>query len=297
MRRLPPLLWLKTLGSLKIRRDNLDFFWGTNLFLPWLEKNVKTVLTVHDLCPLLYPADYKWLHRLANLLFVKKDIAGAHQIVTVSRSTAERLHNQLDRRSVVAPPALRPHFRRPEPQIIYNCLARYRIVPPYLLSVATWEPRKNHMTLFKAFRSLKRQGHLSDFKLVLCGKLNDFSRQVLDSINMDQDVTILNLGYVPDKDLPMLYAGARLFVFPSKYEGFGMPVLEARACGTRVVTTELPELREAGGDKTIYTLPDTQSLAAGILQGLALPVPPAEGAGLPDWDESAKKMAAIFSNS
>lgn len=294
LRHIPPLLWLKTRGSLMIRRDRINIFWGTNLFLPWLEKKVRTVLTVHDLAPLMYPADYEWLHRVANLLFLKKDITAANQLVAVSRGTAERLSQWLGRKAVVVPPALREHFRRPEPHLISSCLRRYAIEPPYLLTVATWEPRKNLITLFKAFKSLKERGYLPGFKLVLCGNLKYNYRQLQGALRAEQDGTVKYLGYVPDEDLPMLYAGARLLVFPSKYEGFGMPVIEARACGTRVVTTDIPELREAGGDTTIYTRLETISLIAGIQKGLALPEPPREDVFISNWEDSALKMAAIF---
>jgi glycosyltransferase involved in cell wall biosynthesis len=82
-------------------------------------------------------------------------------------------------------------------------------------------------------------------------------------------------GYVPDELMPILYAGADALVFPSLYEGFGMPVLEARTCGARVVTTDLPELREAGDEYVTYVQPNLDGVKAGILRAIGLPRPPA----------------------
>jgi glycosyltransferase involved in cell wall biosynthesis len=96
-------------------------------------------------------------------------------------------------------------------------------------------------------------------------------------------------GYVPDQSMPMLYAGADALVFPSLYEGFGMPVLEARACGARVVTTDIPELREAGDEYVIYVQPTLGGIKAGILRAIDLPQPPpAVGR---TWNEAARVLA------
>jgi glycosyltransferase involved in cell wall biosynthesis len=96
-------------------------------------------------------------------------------------------------------------------------------------------------------------------------------------------------GYVPDEMMPILYAGADALVFPSLYEGFGMPVLEARACGARVVTTDLPELREAGDEYVIYVEPTLEGVKTGILQAIGSPKPPpAVGR---TWKEPARILA------
>jgi glycosyltransferase involved in cell wall biosynthesis len=96
-------------------------------------------------------------------------------------------------------------------------------------------------------------------------------------------------GYVPDELMPVLYAGADALIFPSLYEGFGMPVLEARACGARVVATDIPELREAGDEYVIYVQPTLDGVKAGIMQAIGLPKPPpAVGR---TWNEAARILA------
>ena len=106
--------------------------------------------------------------------------------------------------------------------------------------------------------------------------------------------SVHDIGYVAEDQLPALYSGSDVFVFPSKYEGFGMPVLEARACGTRVVTTDSPELREAGGQNAVYITPTEESLRRGILEALASPRPNLLTLRNHSWEQSASAMAEVF---
>ena len=102
------------------------------------------------------------------------------------------------------------------------------------------------------------------------------------------------LGFVDDEALAVLYNGADALVFPSSYEGFGIPVLEARACGTRVVTTDLPELREAGGSDAIYVAPTQDALRAGMLEALASNRPKALAPSECSWNSSARVFANLL---
>jgi len=105
-----------------------------------------------------------------------------------------------------------------------------------------------------------------------------------------------SLGFVDDDLLSALYTGADAFVFPSSYEGFGMPVLEARACGTHVVTTDIPELREAGGRDAIYVPPTIDGIKDGIIRALKADRPkPLDYTGC-SWSQSAKILANVLSN-
>lgn len=103
-------------------------------------------------------------------------------------------------------------------------------------------------------------------------------------------------GRVPDEMLPALYAGAEVVVMPSIYEGFGLPVLEARLCGARVVATDIPEIREAGGNQAIYVQPDSAGIQAGIRLALVSPRPDPEGNApdVPRWDTEGRKLAKVL---
>ena len=102
------------------------------------------------------------------------------------------------------------------------------------------------------------------------------------------------MGYVPNEDLAALYSGAEIFVLPSLYEGYGMPAAEARACGTRVVASDIPELREAGGIESTYINPlSVDDLVKGLLQALSSEKPTAQP-GI-SWQAGAQEMMKIFS--
>ena len=102
---------------------------------------------------------------------------------------------------------------------------------------------------------------------------------------------IRTLGYVEQQDLPGLYTGAEVFAFPSLYEGYGMPVAEALACGTRVLATNIPALREAGGEHSLYVEPTVEGIAAGLLQS---PRPVAGRHSRRSWRESAAELADVL---
>jgi glycosyltransferase involved in cell wall biosynthesis len=110
----------------------------------------------------------------------------------------------------------------------------------------------------------------------------------------ENDSSVRDTGYVDDEELAALYSGAAVFVLPSSYEGFGMPVLEARACGAPVVTTDLAELREAGGPDCVYIQPTEDGIRNGILTALSLPRPGPLAPASRTWDVSACALAEVL---
>ena len=287
-----PLFWLKTLGSLLCRIDRPDVFWGANLFLPWLPPHTRTIVTVHDLAPLLYPRLDAWPYRLAVAAFLKQDLKRATHLVANSAGTARRLKAQMARPpEAIIRPALRSVFTPPGKTAIDGCLKRYGLDRPYLLCVASRDPRKNIPTLVAAFNRLSRQGQLPGCRLVLVGR----GFAAISSGGPDvAGPPIVPLGYVPEADLPMLYAGARALVFPSLYEGYGMPIMEARACGTRVVAADTPELREAGDENVIYTRTEPPALARAIMTALGRPRPAPLRTAAATWADGAALLARLL---
>lgn len=293
-----PVLWLKLRCGSLCRADNLDVFWGSNTFLPSLSKETLTVITVYDLVYKIAPDSMPFFRRWTYRLFFGYDTKRADTITTISNGTAERLLQQYGLRAdAVILPAVHSQFKPKTNAEIKGCLDQYSILTPYILAVATWEPRKNLELLIKAFLDLKRGGLLPLHNLVLVGGRGWKDERLASLIGNTGGNDIVALGYLPDEDLPSIYSGADLFVFPSKYEGFGMPVLEARACGTRVVTSDIPELREAGGEDAIYITPTLQGIRQGILDGLSQEKQSdAVKRHWPTWEMSAKTLAAILSS-
>ena len=295
-RHLKPVLWLKLRCGWLCRRDDLDVFWGTATFLPALARGTRTVITVYDLTFIVAPDSMSRSHRWAFKLFFEKDVRRADCVTTISNGTSDRLFRLLGRRAaLVVVPAVDSRFGPKASEEIKACLDCHSISPPYILSVATWEPRKNIEVLIRAFLELKKSGLLSKHKLVLVGGRGWKDERLAALVRNTDSDEILPLGFVLDDDLPSLYAGAELFVFPSLYEGYGIPVLEARACRTRVVTTDSPELREAGGEEAVYVAPTLEGVRDGVLFALSRPKPAeVDAPRLPTWEAGARNLAAAL---
>lgn len=295
-RHLKPVAWLKLRCGRLCQEDNLDVFWGTSSFLPFLPRRIITLATVYDLNFRIVPETMSTGNLWAHRLFCKSDIKRANFVVAISRGTANRVYNFLGRRvNAVVYPSAGDQFVPQTDQRIQECLKTYHIDRPYILAVATLEPRKNLELLINTFITMKDENRLPDHKLVLAGGKGWKDKRLFSLINENGKGQISALGYVPEEDLPCLYSGADIFVFPSLYEGFGIPVLEARACGTPVVTTDLPELREAGGEDSIYVPATGDGIRQGVLSALAT------GSKVrnirvnhPTWRDGAEILAGFF---
>lgn len=295
-RHMSSILWLKfRVGSLCIK-DRIDVFWGSGVFLPNLPEKIRTVITVYDLNHILFPETMKKTFLLKYKMFFNKDVRRSDTVLTISKGTRTRLYEHLGRRAgAVVPPAVAIRFQRPTDSEIRSCLSLYKIDSPYLLAVATWEPRKNLELLIRTFSEMKKEGLLKQHKLVLVGGKGWKDERLSGLVEKEQSSGICPLGYVPDEHLPSLYAGADVFVFPSVYEGFGMPVLEARACGARIVASDIPEIREAGGEEAVYVPPTAEGIRHGILGTLAGEFgAKSTDAPMPSWGESAQILASAL---
>ena len=250
-----PARWMPSLLSLESAVGAADLFHGTTYTIPRYTR-AATVTTVHDLALLRHP-------ELGNKDLVDmveaaaRNFERADRIIAVSDST----RTDLIELCAVAPEKIRvvhnglsPVFRPPRDA------TRSPIDSPYILHVGTHEPRKNIVNLLHAF-SMLRAG--SEVVLVQVGgpgwetvDLHGLTRK----LGVDDRVRFL--GAVEPSELPSLYAHARVFVYPSLYEGFGLPILEAMACGTPVVCSNRPALPEVAGDAAITVDPQSPEAIA-----------------------------------
>jgi glycosyltransferase involved in cell wall biosynthesis len=249
------LVWLGQLTHAGL--DNLlpdaELFHATeHLLLPL--RSVPTVLTVHDLIFRRLPAHHKPLNRWYLNLTVPLYCRRANHIIAVSEYTRRDLisaYGLPPEKITVVCEAAAPRFRLQPPEAIAAVRTRYSLPNRYLLFVGTIEPRKNLTRLLAAFETIYGEG-LSD-GLVIVGRrgwlYGDFFAH-LEQSPVKQ--AVLFPGYVMDEDLPGIYAGAQALVFPSLCEGFGLPVLEAMACGTPVVSSNASSIPEAGGEAALY---------------------------------------------
>jgi len=286
------LLQQRVLMSLSCRRDELNAFWGGYGFLPLLQSHVKKIITVHDLNYLIVPETMDVPALWTFKFLFKKDLFRADLITTNSRGTAEKLQNYFGKKThgVIYPGVSDQFFPRAGKEL-QMFLEKKRIDFPFFLAVCTWEPRKNLEILVKTFLKMKKNGEIPKQKLILLGGRGWKDDRLASLIESDQRRNILPWGYVEDADLPFFYSGCDGFIFPSLYEGFGMPVAEARSCGARIITSDIPELREAGGEEPIYIQPTSEGIREGILKLLSNPKNFRRHRKGPSWEEGGKKLA------
>jgi glycosyltransferase involved in cell wall biosynthesis len=219
-----------------------------HLLLPL--RGIPTVLTVHDLIYRLFPQHHKrlnyWYLNLAMPLYVRR----ANAIIAISHATKQDLvrHYDVNPDKVhVVHEAAASHFSPQSPDRIEAVRAKYGLPERYILTVGTIEPRKNLDRLVAALADLRRDD--PGLRLVVVGALGWLYDGFLQAIEEHgQSDAVLRPGYIPDEDLPAVYAGATVTAVPSLYEGFGLPILEAMACGSPVVCSDRGSLPEIGGD-------------------------------------------------
>jgi anaerobic magnesium-protoporphyrin IX monomethyl ester cyclase len=249
-RHVPRLVWMQTLAVTALREVEADVVHFTNGMLP-LMSPVPTVVTIHDMSLRLYPRYHPPRRVILNRPLVDLAARRADAIIAPSESAKRdivRLYRLDPRRVHVVYEAAAPSFTRVhDTSVLERVRARYGLGERIILYVGTIEPRKNLPTLIDAFAARRRSGELPH-QLVCVGPYGWLSRGVDAQINRaDVAGAIKFTGYVPFDDLPALYSLAEMFVYPSMYEGFGLPVVEAMACGVPVITGRTAALSEIGG--------------------------------------------------
>jgi len=265
------LVWLGQLARVGFDRllpDAALFHATEHLLLPL--RGIPTVLTVHDLIFRHLPAHHKPLNRWYLNLTMPLYCHRATHIIAISKCTRRDLiaaYGLSPEKVTVVYEAATPRFRPQPPEAVTAVRARYDLPDRYLLFVGTIEPRKNLTRLLTAFETVHAEG-LTD-GLVIVGKrgwlYQDFFTRLEASPARD---AVLLLGYAPDEDLPAIYAGAQALVLPSLYEGFGLPVLEAMACGTPVACSNTSSIPEVAGDTALHFDPNDVEFVTDALRRL-----------------------------
>lgn len=256
------VLWTLGRAAARERVDALH----VQYFAP-LAARMPLVVTVHDLAFLHVPASFPRGLRLAMRVLVPWSVRRAARVVTVSDYTARDLVRRYgvgpDRLRVI-PLGVRPELAAPPPDRVRDVLARHDLAPGYVLSLGRLNARKNLRRLVQAYAAARAGGGV-DVPLVLAGRADHGAASLLADLRLDGARTVRWLGLVPEADLAALYAGAGCFVYPSLFEGFGLPVLEAMACGCPVISSDRTSLPEVVGKAGVLVDPeDVQALAAAI---------------------------------
>jgi glycosyltransferase involved in cell wall biosynthesis len=247
------MIWEQSRLPALVNNTNLDLLHSLHYTRP-LRLSCASVVTFHDMTFFLFPQ----LHTRARRLFfptaMRTSARQADAIITVSESTRQdaiRLLSIDPGKVFTTQLGVDPTFR-PINDIgeMDDVAAKYDLHENFILYLGTIEPRKNLPVLIRAFRQLVDSG--SKHKLVLVGKYGWMYKEVLDLVDdLDLENMVRFTGYIPQEELPLVYNLASLFVYPTKYEGFGLPALEAMACGVPVITTKIASLPEIVGDAGI----------------------------------------------
>ncbi len=228
-----------------------------------------SVVTIHDMGYLHFAEAHPWKERLYLDWTTRWSVAAATEVIAISQATAADLHQHLhvdaDKTHVVYEAV--NSLPIPSTDSIAALRARLQLSRPYALYVGTIQPRKNLARLLAAYEQLCRHGTAS-FDLVLAGGAGWLSQAILLLAGQSPYADRIHLpGYVADADLPALMAGAEFFTFPSLYEGFGLPILEAQSLGVPVMSAKGSSLPEVAGDAALYVDPtDVEAIAQAMLR-------------------------------
>ncbi len=251
-----------------LRRTDLSLFHGTNFEVP-LWRNCPTVVTIHDLSRLLLPKVHEaWAARRARFsvpFMARLATAIITPSQSIRREVCERLGIVPDK-VVAIPHGPRRCFRPLPLNQTTEIRQRLGIGDDFLLAVGTIEPRKNLLTLVRAFEEILHTTSLRP-QLVIAGREGWLTDELFAHIKKAELGDRLRLtGYLSDEDLCALYSSCRAFIYPSIYEGFGLPPLEAMACGAPVITSSIPSLVEiTGGAARLVSPTDVQALGRTIV--------------------------------
>jgi len=247
-----------------LRRHAVSMYHSPYYLMPY-RPGVPTVVTLHDVIPLQYPRCFTLNQRLLFGITVRLATRAARLVITVSAAAADTITKLLHvsaERMLVIPEAAGAAFRPQSEATVDALRQRLRLPSAYALYVGSNKPHKNLVRLVEAWGRLRP----TQVALVIAGAWDmrfPEAPQQATMLSLEQSVRFI--GSVAEADLPALYSGARLFVFPSECEGFGLPVIEAMACGVPVACSTTPSLLEVAGDAALRFAPhDVEAMAEAL---------------------------------
>ena len=293
--------WEQLIQPRELRRAKVELAHGPAFVGP-LFSRCPFVVTVHDLSFLRFPHLFRPANRLYLRVFSRASVRKARRIITVSSHAAEETIHLLGappERIEVVHHGVDARFRPLPEELTEEFRSRKGLPEEFLLFVGTLEPRKNSVRLIEAFARTSR----GDTKLVLAGGRGWYDSEIASRVaELGLEKEVIMPGFVPEEELPVLYNAAAAFVYPSLYEGFGMPLLEGMACGTPTLTSNCSALPEVCGDAALVVDPySVDSIAAGLQQlldddGLRHDLRQrglAHAAGF-TWGRMARETAAVY---
>ncbi len=297
-----PRLWTHLRLSAEMLARTPDLLFVPAHVVPLLHP--KSIVTIHDLGYLAHPESHPPRQRVMLKATTRWSARVATHIVAPSEATAQDIRNHLkvpEDRITVIHHGVGSEFAPAPPSEVQRVRQQYGLSRRYVLAVGTRQPRKNYVRLAQGVRTLLDQGQ--DVDLVLAGKpgwLSDRLDKEVQTVGLDERLRLLD--YVAAGDLPALYSGAAIAAMPSLYEGFGLPLLEAMACGTPTVASNRASLPEiAGGASLLFDAMDSEELSRALLAIMENPElhdklrrAGVERAARFTWSNAAVQTASVF---
>ena len=254
-----------------IKKHEIDVFFAPTIKFPFA--SIPRYTTLHDMAWYFFPSGYTFRERIKSWLWFHLCTHYSAGIVTFANNTLHDLRKLRPKCPVpirVIPEGVDPMFRQlPPNQRSIEILDQLGVCKPYILAVSSLMPRKNFSALIRVYAQLVKH-HSIPHQLALVGQPQWRSERLYSQVSsFGLESRVCCTGYISDEQLVQLYNQATLFVYPSIYEGFGLPVLEAMACGVPVVTSNTTSLKEVAGEAAILIDPhDETDLSNGMLRGL-----------------------------
>ena len=260
--------WWRSTGILKdLQKDKIQIYHGLSNEIPFglKKKKIHSVVTIHDLIFLRFPEYYPLFDRIIYRIKVRYACNNADKIIAISQQTKRDIIHYLkvpEYRIKVIYQNCSDIFRKPLSDLILNDITKkYHLPDHYILSVGTIESRKNLMLIVRAMLHLN-----SKIDLIVIGKETAYAQKVKRFIAENALIDRIHfLKNVTPEDLPGIYMQAEIFVFPSRFEGFGIPIIEALHCGVPVIAASGSCLEEAGGPESLYVKPDDEKEMANAI--------------------------------
>jgi glycosyltransferase involved in cell wall biosynthesis len=265
------LIWEQTILPGQVRSARIDLLHSLHYTQP-VRLGCSSVVTIHDMTFFLFPHLHTRSKRLFFPFAIRTSIRRADALVTISESTRQdtiRLLGVTPQKIFTTQLGVNDEFHVIEDkELLTEVRQKYGLPKEYILYVGLVEPRKNIPSLIRAYKSLIGQG--TKHSLVIVGRFGWMYQEVIEQTEkLGLKDRVQFTGYIPQDDLPIVYNLASLFVYPTRYEGFGFPALEAMACGTPVITTDISSLPEIVGDAGMLVPPDDeQALTTAIAKVL-----------------------------
>ena len=298
-------LFLAITYPLRLKKNKYHLVFNPSAVSTFFKFSIPNIVTAFDLTPILFPETHTSKTYFVYKFFLPRTLKNADKIIAISQNTKDDLikHFNIPEEKIrVIYLAANKSYKLLPNEEINKIKIKYNLNYSFILYVGTLEPRKNIVRLIEAFYKARNENSINH-KLVFTGRKgwkyeNIFNK--IKELNLEKD--IIFTGYVSDEDLPALYNTADLFVYPSIYEGFGLPPLEAMACGTPVITSNVSSLPEVVGNAGIMVNPyNVNELADKITEVLTneelkkeLSQKGLERAKLFSWEKCAKETMEVF---